>query len=216
MTNATYAEEIAAARAANNSALVTQLETVKQAVDAGKVKELSEEDQKLATSTGAKVNAKLSVFTSVTSICINVGAFFGMFCFGPISQRIGRKPTFVIALLSAFVTTATVFWVIQDMLSIFLLVPIMGFCQLSLFGGYAIYFPELFPTHLRSTGTSFCYNVGRFVAAFGPLIKIQLNKLFQETGEPLRYAGVTMCAVFLVGLFVLPFLPETRGKPLPE
>ena len=43
---------------------------------------------------------------------------------------------------------------------IFVLVPIMGFCQLSLFGGYAIYFPELFPTHLRSTGTSFCYNVG--------------------------------------------------------
>jgi len=46
------------------------------------------------------------------------------------------------------------------------MVPVMGFCQLSLFAGYAIYFPELFPTRLRSTGTSFCYNVGRFVAAW--------------------------------------------------
>ena len=46
----------------------------------------------------------------------------------------------------------------------------MGFFQLSLFSGYAIYFPELFPTHLRSTGTSFCYNVGRFVAASGPAL----------------------------------------------
>ena len=45
------------------------------------------------------------------------------------------------------------------------MIPLMGFCQLALFGGYAIYLPELFPTRLRSTGTSFCYNVGRFVAA---------------------------------------------------
>ena len=52
---------------------------------------------------------------------------------------------------------------------IFWMIPIMGFCQLALFGGYAIYFPELFPTRLRSTGTSFCYNVGRLVAAAGPL-----------------------------------------------
>jgi MFS-type transporter involved in bile tolerance (Atg22 family) len=92
----------------------------------------------------------------------------------------------------------------------------MGFCQLSLFGGYAVYFPELFPTRLRSTGVSFCYNVGRFVAAVGPLVKMWLNEVFKETAEPLRYAGVTMCLVFLVGLVVLPFLPETLGKPLPE
>ena len=34
--------------------------------------------------------------------------------------------------------------------------------------------------------------------------------------EPFRYAGVTMCSVFLIGLLVLPFLPETQGQPLPE
>jgi MFS family permease len=100
------------------------------------------------------------------------------------------------------------------------MVPIMGFCQLSLFGGYAIYFPELFPTRLRSTGTSFCYNVGRFAAALGPLVKSALERYFQSLADDpiqsLRYAGVTMCAVFLVGFFVLPFLPETKGKPLPE
>jgi hypothetical protein len=69
---------------------------------------------------------------------------------------------------------------------------------------------------LRSTGTSFCYNVGRFVAALGPVVKIGLNYIFRDSPEPLRYAGMTMCAVFLVGLFALPFLPETRGQPLPE
>jgi hypothetical protein len=99
------------------------------------------------------------------------------------------------------------------------MVPIMGFFQLSLFGGYAIYFPELFPTRLRSTGTSFCYNVGRFVAAAGPFT---LGKLIAgvysgyEGATPFRYAGVTMCSIFLIGLLTIPFIPETKGKPLPE
>jgi hypothetical protein len=76
----------------------------------------------------------------------------------------------------------------------------------------------LFPTRLRSTGTSFCYNVGRFAAAFGPLVNAFLRRLFDSSSEEMtyRYAGVTMSCVFLVGLLVLPFLPETRGKPLPE
>ena len=76
------------------------------------------------------------------------------------------------------------------------MIPIMGFCLLSLFAGYAIYFPELFPTHLRSTGTSFCYNVGRFVAAAGPLLLGYLTSVvYADTSEPLRYAGLTMCGI---------------------
>ena len=146
---------------------------------------------------------------------LNIGAFFGIFGFSALSQKIGRKATFAIAFLAAFTSTVIVFWTLQHFWQIFVLVPIMGFCQLSLFGGYAIYFPELFPTRLRSTGTSFCYNVGRFVAAIGPLGKIGLNYIF--TGDnSLRYAGMTLSAVFLVGLLALPFLPETKGKPLPE
>ena len=95
----------------------------------------------------------------------------------------------------------------------------MGFCQLTLFGGYAIYFPELFPTRLRSTGTSFCYNVGRYIAALGPLTMGQLiNKVFGHHGQidAWRYTGVTMSLFFLIGILALPFAPETKGKPLPE
>jgi hypothetical protein len=40
--------------------------------------------------------------------------------------------------------------------------------------------------------------------------------VFHETEEPLRYAGLCMCAVFLLGLAVLPFAPETKDQPLPE
>lgn len=162
------------------------------------------------------VNGRLSRWSSYTSLMINLGAFLGMYGFGAMSQRIGRKPSFYIALTAAFVSTVSVFWLLTDFWQIFVMVPIMGFCQLSLFAGYAIYFPELFPTRLRSTGTSFCYNVGRFVAALGPLVKAWLEHLFADTSEPLRYAGVTMCLVFLVGFLVLPFLPETKGRPLPD
>ena len=111
----------------------------------------------------------------------------------------------------------------RGLATIFWMLPIMGFCQLSLFAGYAIYFPELFPTRLRSTGTSFCYNVGRFVAASGPFLLGQLSSSVfagiqspEWMREPMRPAGIAMCVAFLLGLAVLPFLPETKGRPLPE
>ena len=84
-------------------------------------------------------------------------------------QYTGRKPAFAISFVLAMVSTAVHVLVPGTFSEIFWMIPIMGFCQLALFGGYAIYFPELFPTRLRSTGTSFCYNVGRLVAAAGPL-----------------------------------------------
>ena len=111
------------------------------------------------------------------------------------------------------------FWSLNEFSEIFWMIPIMGFCQLSLFGGYAIYFPELFPTRLRSTGTSFCYNFGRFAAAAGSFFSAALaTQAFGHFGSPLkeRYAAMAMCSIFVLGLLVLPFAPETKDKPLPE
>ena len=145
------------------------------------------------------------------------GAFFGIYVFALLSHRFGRRVTFALSFVCATITTAFVFWFLSDVSEIFWMVPIMGFCQLSLFGGYAIYFPELFPTHLRSTGTSFCYNVGRIVAAVGPAaLGLLTSKVYAGYDEPMRYAGVTMCSVFLIGLLALPFAPETKDQPLPE
>ena len=217
LTKLVYEEEIAAAKAAGNSQRATELEEVVELSKSGQSGQTPEHLVTLKNDVDGKIKGRLSWYQSGTSIAINVGAFLGMFSFGIIAQRIGRKPTFAIALVAAFISTVYVFWTLNEFWEIFVIVPIMGFCQLSLFGGYAIYFPELFPTYLRSTGVSFCYNVGRFAAAFGPLVKIGLNYVFSGTGDNmLRYAGMTMCLVFLVGLLALPFLPETKGKPLPE
>ncbi|MBX3411315.1 MAG: MFS transporter [Pirellulales bacterium] len=167
--------------------------------------------------TGAAIEGKLSFWIGITSVMQNIGGFLGIYAFSVITHRIGRRPTFALSYLAAMASTAFVFWNLDQFSEVFWMIPLMGFCQLSLFGGFAIYFPELFPTRLRSTGTSFCYNVGRFVAAIGPsALGLLTGRVFAGDPEPMRAAGVTMCAVFLLGLLALPFAPETRGQPLPE
>ncbi|MFO0914123.1 MAG: MFS transporter [Pirellulales bacterium] len=166
----------------------------------------------------AGVAGKIGFWKGITSVLQNVGGFFGIYAFSRITHLIGRRPAFALSYVAAMLSTALVFWCLDEFSEIFWMIPLMGFCQLSIFGGFAIYFPELFPTRLRSTGTSFCYNVGRFVAAVGPFtFGLLTSKVFVGLPhEPMRYAGVTMCAIFLLGMAALPFAPETRGKPLPE
>ncbi|MGE3818535.1 MAG: MFS transporter [Isosphaeraceae bacterium] len=166
---------------------------------------------------GAELNGKVTSWKAISFFLQNIGAFFGIYAFSRVTHYIGRKPAFALSFLLAMASTAMTFWFLNDFTDIFWMVPLMGFCQLSLFGGYAIYLPELFPTRLRSTGTSFCYNVGRLFAAAGPYTLGYLtSSVFRGFNEPIRYAGVAMCSVFLIGLLALPFAPETRGKPLPE
>jgi MFS family permease len=163
------------------------------------------------------IAGRLSRWLGIVSIVQNVGGFFGMYLFGFITQRIGRRPAFAIMFVCAAASTAFVFARLNHLSDVFWMVPIMGYFQFALFGGYAIYFPELFPTHLRSTGTSFCYNVGRFLAATGPFTMGYLaSSIFQETREPLRFAGMAMCGILLLGVLVLPFAPETKDQPLPD
>ncbi|MCZ7640899.1 MAG: MFS transporter [Verrucomicrobia bacterium] len=167
----------------------------------------------------AVVAGKLNLWAGIASIMINVGAFAGMWTFSILNERIGRRPSFGLAFVLALVCTALGFALIRQQSDLFWLVPLMAFGQFGLFAGYAIYFPELFPTRLRSTGVSFCYNVGRFVAAAGPLtLGLLTSKVFGHLPGllPLRYAGISLCAVFLIGLAALPFAPETKGQGLPE
>ena len=166
------------------------------------------------------VSGKVAMWVGIASVMQNIGGFLGIYAYSYVTHIIGRKPAFAISYVAAMFSTAMVFWNLDQFSEVFWMLPIMGFCQLALFGGYAIYFPELFPTRLRSTGISFCYNVGRYVAAVGPFaLGMLTSRVFSTANgytEGIRYAGVTMCSIFLLGLIVLPFAPETRGKPLPE
>lgn len=171
--------------------------------------------------TTAEIGGKLAFWAGVGSIVQNAGGFLGIHFYSQLSAYTGRRFAFLVSFLLAMAATAFAFWYlgkIAGTYDIFWMLPLMGFFQLALFGGYAIYFPELFPTRLRSTGTSFCYNVGRFVAAIGPFTLGYLkSQVFAGFGsDAFRYAAVSMCSVFLISLLALPFAPETKGKPLPE
>jgi MFS family permease len=147
----------------------------------------------------------------------NAGGFFGVYCFAHLTSVAGRKIAFAVSFILAMSATAFTFWNLRTFTDVLWMIPLMGFSQLALFGGYAIYLPELFPTHLRSTGISFCYNVGRLIAAIGPLaLGFLTSRAYADKLEPMRYAGVNMCLVFLIGLVTLPFARETKGKPMPE
>lgn len=178
----------------------------------------------------AAAKSEARTWVAIVSILQNVGGFLGIWAYSRYTHHVGRKKAFAISFLAAMSVTALVFANIGAerqftiagktlFADVLWMIPLLGFCQLALFGGYAIYFPELFPTRLRSTGTSFCYNVGRFVAAIGPVALSSLRTdVYGHFGEieSFRYSAVTMCAVFLIGLAALPFAPETHNKPLPE
>lgn len=140
-----YEREIAAAKVAGDAGREAQFQQIYDLWKAGKEGQTPAELADVKKGIDGEIKRTLTMNQSFTSIAINVGAFLGMFSFGVVAQKIGRKPTFAIALLAAFFTTIYVFYTLQHLWQIFLLVPIMGFCQLSLFGGYAVYFPEAIP-----------------------------------------------------------------------
>jgi MFS family permease len=173
--------------------------------------------------TGDDLKRKVDFWVSITSLVQNIGGFFGIQAYLWLTTRTNRRTAFAVSFVAATASTALNFLMVGKVMGAFdvlWLAPLMGACQLSVFGGYAIYFPELFPTRLRSTGTSFCYNMGRFVAAVGPYMLGYLTGSvftgYEDPATPYRLAGVTMCSVFLLGLLALPFAPETKGQPLPE
>ena len=159
----------------------------------------------------ARIPGELSMWVGWTMIAQNLGSFFGMLAFTRLAQEFGRKKIFALSAVCAYASTVVVFKFLTQPWQIFVLCPVMGFFQLALFAGFAIYLPELFPLRLRSTGTGFCYNVGRFVAASGPftLGVLQHHVSFRD-------ACCWVSSIYLLALLALPFLPETKGQPLPE
>lgn len=170
-----------------------------------------------------EIGAKKQLWMAINLIGFNVGAYFGLMVFTRIAVAWSRKKAFALSSLAALLATNFVFHSLRTTNDILWMAPLLGFCQLAVFAGYSIYLPELFPTRLRSTGTSFSYNVGRYLAATGPFtIGALAMHLAKDAGsveakiDAFRNATSFISVVFLLGIVVLPFLPETKGRPLPE
>jgi MFS family permease len=141
------------------------------------------------------------------------GGGLGLLAFGPISARFGRRRTFIgFQLLALAIVPITCFGP-QNYQQLLMLLPVFGFLTLAVHAGYAIYFPELFPTNLRATGASFCFNGGRVVAV--PVLLLS-GWLKSQPGVDLRWAVTGLASLFLVGVVIVLFLPETNRQELPE
>lgn len=154
---------------------------------------------------------------SIGFILQMTGGAAGMLLFTELMRRIGRRAAFGAGFGAALGVTIFVFASMSTPLQAYWMMPLMGATQFGLTAGLAIYLPELFPTRVRATGVSFAYNIGRFVAAGGGLVSASLtNHVFGHLSSPLplRYAAISMSAIFIVGLLSAFAAPETRGSPL--
>ena len=148
----------------------------------------------------------------------DLAGMFGIYAFTWLTGSVGRRRAFALAFMLALGATVITFGWLSTRADVFWMLPLLGFCVSSIYGGYAIYFPELFPTRLRSTGIGICYNAARYLTAFGSMTFGKLTLFFAGLGYamPIRPAAIALSLIFLLGVVTVNFAPETKGQPLPE
>jgi len=169
--------------------------------------------QDMLLRTGASAREALEKAKPAYGYIEVAGGGVGLLSFGPLCARFGRKRAFFWSHLAAFIIVPITCYLPQTYGQLLCILPVFGFMTLCMHAGYAIYFPELFPTRLRATGTAFCFNVARVAAALMMFFSGWLKHL---PNMDLRLAVTLLGFSYLFGLIVIHFLPETKGQPLPE
>lgn len=154
----------------------------------------------------------LAKYASYAIMAVNAGAFFGYLSFGPLADRFGRRPIFALMCAGSLAMVPLTFFAPHSYAHVLLLLPVLGFFSNGIFAGFPIYLPELYPTRLRATGSGFCFNAGRALASAGPFLTGVLVATLGGFGR----AASTIALVYLLGLLILIFAPETKGRPLPD
>jgi MFS family permease len=165
----------------------------------------------------AKIEAYLKDQSSILKrwemlgmLLVTVGLGVGQVYFGPLSQRIGRRKTFIVYHLGSFVIAMVVFQFVYGIIPLLILLPIFGFLTAGMHAGYAVYFPELYPTRLRGTGTGFCFNAGRLLAV--PVLFF--TGWIQSNGMTLMTAATILSFLYLLAPVVIYFARETNQQEL--
>lgn len=143
-----------------------------------------------------------------------MGAILGCVSGPLIGGRLGRRPAFFGLCFASLVVCGVLFRVELDYGTTFkCLVFFAGMTTAAFYGWFPLYLPELFPTRCRATGQGIGYNMGRIMAAGCAIGSGQLVAVFD--GDYARM-GAVITLVYLVGMIVIWWAPETKGKPLPE
>jgi MFS family permease len=157
-------------------------------------------------------SAALTRSVSYAIMALNTGAIFGYLAFGPLADRFGRRGVFAFMCIGSFIMLPTTYLLTSHYSGVLLLLPVLGFFNNGIFSGFPIYLPELYPTQLRATGAGFCFNAGRILASASPFMTGWLVTTLGTLGR----AASTVALIYLAGLVVLWFAPETKGKPLTD
>ena len=160
----------------------------------------------------------------VTLIYLSVGAIVGTIAGALVGGWIGRRPTFALLCLGSFLSLLYMYEANSVYGARFLISAFaVGAITAAFYGWFPLYLPELFPTSIRATSQGFAFNFGRVLSAIGSLQTATLIAYFSRGIAPERVeidafskAGATLASIYLIGVVIIWFGPETKGKPLPE
>jgi MFS family permease len=151
-------------------------------------------------------------WASFTGMAYNAGSIAGYIGLGFLADAFGRKPvTLAFFACSLFFTPVLFVWT-HDLHLLLVAAAIVGLFGSGQISWMSVWLPELYPTRMRATGVGFIFNGPRLIAAVGTLLAGTLIVKFGGYAN----AAVIVAMIYLLGLAAGPFLPETRGKPLPE
>lgn len=146
----------------------------------------------------------------------NLGGLIGTLLTIPAAKYLGRKTMFFLYFAGSAAALLATFGLDLPPETRLAMYFLIGLTVFGVFGSFTYYLPELFPTRLRATGAGFCYNIGRVIAAAGPIlvgsIAAQGANSLTSALKALFYVGF----VPLAGLFLLPWAIETKGRTLED
>jgi MFS family permease len=149
-----------------------------------------------------------------TLFWLSAGAIVGSMLAALAAGRYGRRITYAVLCVASIGGALLLYQTNSAYTPYFLICTfVAGAVTASFYGFFPLYLPELFPTAVRATGQGFAFNFGRIIAAIGGLQTANLMKVFDDSFPK---AATVMAAIYLVGLVIVWFGPETRGQPLPD
>jgi MFS family permease len=151
-------------------------------------------------------------WAALAGLAFSLCGVAGYVTFGFLADAVGRKPVTMLFYLLCLIVTPVVYLWAHSIYMLLLAVGVSGFFILGIFAWLPIWLPELFPTRMRATAVAFCFNAPRFISCIGPLIAGTLTVGLGGYGPAATIVGL----FYILGLSATPFLPETRGEPLPE
>jgi MFS family permease len=168
----------------------------------------------MAQKSGAADANAAAPFVSRGMMLWSLGGFFGYIAFGFIADLIGRRLTVMLYSAGTIAAGLTLYLALPAYEPWYpVVLPIFGFFVFGVFSGYAVYLPELFPTHIRSTAVGFCTGSARIITSFGPLVAGLLVGAF---GGSFNRVTAFMTCFALLSIVAMLLGRETKGNPLPR